>query len=884
MAAKTYVTVLMLALFAGTIQAQQVTGNLEGRILDAQGQPLAETNITVTGEDLQGTRGSTSDKRGYFRVLALPAGLYTVKITHLGYQAMTYNAVSIHMGKTTFLGKTRLQAQTIEMPAMTVSGERPQIDPASTTTGATLTAETYEVLPVERNYRSLAALLPHTVESFRGDGLNLAGATGWENKYFIDGVDVTDSYRGLGGTNLPYNFIKQIEVKTGGYEAEYRSALGGIVNAITQSGGNEFHGQAFGFFANNRFAGDPKLGAPEPSKGDFSQYDMGLGLGGPLKRDKLWFFAAYNPSFEREEVIVPGIGFFPDKRTTHIFAGKMTWRASANNTLQLNLFGDPSQHQAVGEPFDSFGTPASFLNPDPYLSEVRSGSINLSLNGNHILSNKLLLETSLSRLTQKTKDVPATERGRSEIFLADFETGTWSGGYVGTLDQLSVQSYLSLKGTLILGKHLFKAGLEYKENRLDIDIQEHLLFRVSSTRYLYIPFMQVGVVANRVPSVFVQDSWEVNERLRINAGLRWDGQFWVASNGKIAQKVLDQYQPRLGLIYQIGEIGSQKIFGSFGRFYQELLTTLLTFNFMEEYADAFIEYDRDPRPIPAGEDSSLYVFYSIRPAVKDLEGQYYDEFTLGYERLISKNFKFGLRGIYRPLRQAIQTGFDPAAYNNFYGNFGKGDLSIFPKAKRDYKALELTLEKTGGRHFNFLATYVLSRNYGNYTGFFDSNINRGVPNSLLYAVEGFKNATGLLPNDRTHVLKFSGAYRSDWGLTLGTSFLWQSGTPQNDFGGLVYASPTFLRQRGTAGRTPTVWDLNLRLGYDLKQLRHSAWKPRLLLDIFHVASQRRPVLFDELHYFTIDENGNQIDPNPLYGQATRFQPPMAVRLGFEVRF
>lgn len=100
----------------------------------------------------------------------------------------------------------------------------------------------------------------------------------------------------------------------------------------------------------------------------------------------------------------------------------------------------------------------------------------------------------------------------------------------------------------------------------------------------------------------------------------------------------------------------------------------------------------------------------------------------------------------------------------------------------------------------------------------------------------------------------------------------------------MYASPTFLRQRGTAGRTPTVWDLNLRLGYDLKQLRHSAWKPRLLLDIFHVASQRRPVLFDELHYFTIDENGNQIDPNPLYGQATRFQPPMAVRLGFEVRF
>jgi len=102
-------------------------------------------------------------------------------------------------------------------------------------------------------------------------------------------------------------------------------------------------------------------------------------------------------------------------------------------------------------------------------------------------------------LTQKKKDVPATERGRNEIFFADFETGTWSGGYVGTFDQLSVQSYLSLKGTLILGKHLFKTGLEYKENRLDIDTREDLLFRFGPTTYAYIPFVKIGTVANRVP-------------------------------------------------------------------------------------------------------------------------------------------------------------------------------------------------------------------------------------------------------------------------------------------------------------------------------------------------------------------------------------------------
>jgi hypothetical protein len=122
-------------------------------------------------------------------------------------------------------------------------------------------------------------------------------------------------------------------------------------------------------------------------------------------------------------------------------------------------------------------------------------------------------------------------------------------------------------------------------------------------------------------------------------------------------------------------------------------------------------------------------------------------------------------------------------------------------------------------------------------------------------------------------------------LVLGASFLWQSGTPLNEFGGHPTGfSYVFLRQRGTAGRTPSVWDLNLRLSYDLKQLRHSAWKPRLILDVFHVASQRQPALFDEFHYFNVDENGNQINSNPLYGQATRFQPPMAVRLGLEIGF
>lgn len=708
-----------------------------------------------------------------------------------------------------------------------------------------------------------------------------------ENKYYIDGTDVTDPWRGITGTNLPYNFIRQIEVKTGGYEAEYRSALGGVVNAITHSGGNEFHGQVFGFFANNRFAGEPRLGALEPNQGGFAQYDVGLSLGGPVIRDKLWFFTAYNPTFEREEVEIPGAGLYDDHSTTHIFAGKLSWRASERNNLFLTVLGDPQKRRAIGETYARFGTPAAFANPDPYLAELGFGGVNLSLAGSHILNDRFLLETALSRVTRQDQYLPATARGRNELNFIDHETGIWSGSYPSRVDDHSVQFSAAIKGTLIWGTHTFKTGLEYKDNRLDHDLRAEALLRFAPTSYLHFILSQKGILHNRTPSVFVQDSWQMSNRLRMNIGLRWDGQFLVGSNGKVVQTITDQYQPRVGFVHQIGEAGSQKIFGSFGRFHQELLLFLSTFYHIEGSFIHYINFDHDPRTNPAGGDS-ISIIAKIQPGIKNLQGQHYDEFTLGYEKLIGENLKMGLRGIYRPLRQAIEDGFVSDLGDYYYGNPGKGRLSKHPKATREYKALELILEKFGANQkFNFLSSYVFSRSHGNYPGFFYTDNHGAFPNASGFFdfPELLMNATGLLPNDRTHVFKFSGSYRWDFGLTVGTSFLWQRGTPLSEFGGSRFPPyPSFVQQRGAAGRTPAILDLNLRLVYDLAKLSRASWQARMILDVFHVASQRQPVDFEQLHYFNIDENGNQINPNPLYGRAIRYQPPMAVRLGLEVGF
>ena len=177
---------LVLALAVGTARSQEVTGNLEGRVLNAQGEALPGVNITIRGPSLQGMRGATSDAQGYFRILALPVGSYTVKISHTAHQGVTYENVSVRLGKTTTLGEVRLRARTVEMPEIVVSGERPLIDPTSTTAGTNLESSTYETLPVDRNFRSIVSLVPQANTSYLGDEVNLPAQSAGHHKEWIE--------------------------------------------------------------------------------------------------------------------------------------------------------------------------------------------------------------------------------------------------------------------------------------------------------------------------------------------------------------------------------------------------------------------------------------------------------------------------------------------------------------------------------------------------------------------------------------------------------------------------------------------------------------------------------------------------------------------------
>lgn len=875
------IAILALLSLSQVVHAQETTGRIEGRILDAASAPVPFVNITVSSPSLQGQRGTQTDESGGFRLLALPVGEYSVRLSHLSYEPDTIRHVQVALGQATNLGVLRFQERVYLMNEVVVSGRSALLDTRSTLLGDNLSARDYEALPVDRDYKSVARLAPHATSSGLGDPVNFAGATGLENRYFVDGMDVTDPFRTATGTRLPYNFIEEVQVRIGGYEAEYRSSLGGTVNAVTYSGGNQMTGQVFGFYTGNGFSATPRSVPGNTQAGQaYALYDFGFGLGGPIRSDRLWYYAAYNPSVSSEDVNIPGWGTYRDHATTHSFAGKLTWRADDANTFTLTALGDPVSGRQVNPP------PVAPAAVDPFLFDIRQGGESVMLEGRHLLGPNLLLQSSLSRLWRTEKSNPATTVGRTQPYFSD-SAGVVSGGGARNNDE-SVVNQVALHATWTGQNQEVKAGLEYRDNRLDFDSGSDIVIQSSSILYYRQVSSFLGHVGARQPSFFLQHTWRPTERLTVNDGLRWDGQYWISSADQVAQTILDQWQPRVGLTYQPGRAGTQKIYASFGRFYQDITTSPLFWYYNKGSRYFSGNYDHDPRLDPAGADTLALLSGAIQPRLQGLQGQYFDEFTLGYERHVARQTRLAMRCVQRILRQGIEDGFDLNTGEVGLANPGIGALRTFPPMTRRYTALEISLQGQSGGDLSYLASYVLSRNFGDHEGLFDSRLNNPFPNAtgLYDVIYQTTHASGHLPNDRTHEFKLAGSYRIGYGLTVGAVGEVASGTPVSEFGGTPIGSPyfAFIGPRGSHGRTPAVWNLDLRIGYQPRLAIAGRAHTRVTLDLLHVASQRKAIRYDEVHYRALDGGGGELDPNPNWRMPIAFQPPMAVRLGVEAGF
>ena len=866
---KIYLISVFIFLSLVTIQAQNITGNLEGYIVDSSGVPLEGVNILLESESLQGNRGTITNEIGYFQVLNLPSGSYKVKFSFIGYRKIILEHVQISLGKTNNLGQILMSQRTYNLHEVVISDKKIIIDPVSTTYGGNINSSYIENLPVGRSYKDVVILLPQVNVSYFGDAANFAGSRGGENKYFVDGVEVTDPLFQGKATDLPYNFIREVEVKTGGYTVDSRSSTGGLINVITKSGSNQFHGSAFGFYTSNQLSNNDKLSSL--GQGDFSNYDMGFGLGGPIILDKLWLYAAYNPTFYRTDVEIPGHGNYVDHTLTHKFAFKLNWQALNKLNVNFTVNGDPIQRDQVISPDLS----VNYANPDALLNKITEGSVNYSLNGTYIVNNKVLLQCLIAKVDRYAHTVPATERGY-EIYYQDYINNIISGGTGrNNWDAFRSSSFAKISTSIILNQHTISAGIDYKYNNIDITNEYHHLYSFlidSGEVMFYEDFGNwYGNVQSRIPAVFAQDNWRILDRLNVTVGLRWEDHNVIDGNGDKIQKISVPLQPHIGFVFLLDENNRQRIFGSFRRFVQEYAQLATNFNL--GYDQGFL-YDHDPRLDNTGGEIVTNIQHPIKPLQKEISAQYSDEFSLGYECVIGWNIKASVQVVYKSLGEAIEDTYLKEEQRYEVGNPGRDLLSAFPRARHDYKALVLSIERTGDEYFNFLASYVLSRNYGNYeyglnrTAMFDN-----VATSRV-------NVMGLLSNDRIHVFKFSGYYSFPFGFTTGISFIAQSGTPLSEIASGVNNNEgiKFLEPRGSLGRTPAIWDLNARLTYNINFI--SDWHSKLILDIFHIGSPQKAVDFDQVRFKNLDET----DPNANYGRITSYQPSMSVRLGMEVSF
>ena len=844
------------------INAQDITGNIEGRIVDTSDAPLFEVNISLQSKNLQGIRGSATDEKGYFQVFSLPLGSYKVKISSIGYQSIILEDVQVVLGKTNNLGFIRLKPQTVNLNEIVISGKKPLIDPVSTTYGGNINSSYFEKLPVGRSYKDMANILPQVNDR------NFAGSTSGENKYFIDGVEVTDPLFQGKATDLPYNFIQEVEVKTGGYTVDTRSATGGLFNVITNSGSNEFHGSVFGFYTSNKLSNNSKFSSV--GQGDFSDYDAGFGLGGPIILNKLWFYAAYNPTFNRKNVEIPANSIYVDQTITNKFAFKLNWRALNNLKVNFTVNGDPIQRDQVTSP----DLTVNYANPDNLLNKITEGSVNYSLNSTYTVSDKILLQGLVAKVDRYAHTVPATERGRNEILFWDDQTRTLSGGnHQKNWDTFRSSTYAKLSATLLWDQQTINAGIDYKYNNFNIKAEFYAVSRYEDTITVYTDYYNnwYGEVQSHIPAIFLQDNWRIWERLTLTAGLRWEHQNVIDALGDEVQAISVPLLPHVGIVFVPGETNSQRIFASFRRLSLEYapLATNLNSGF-----ERSMYYFHDPRVDNSGGTIYYEIQHPIIPLQYDLLGQYIDEFSLGYERILNWNIKASIQGVYRSVSGAIDDSYISEVDRYEVGNPGIGLLSALPKARRDYKALVFSIERMGHKYFNFLASYVLSRDYGNY----EYNLNRSV--SFDNISTSRINTTGLLSNDRTHVFKFSGYYNFPFGLTTGITFIAESGTPLSEFAvsGDQVPGIKFLEPRGSIGRTPAIWDLNARIIYNLNFI--SSWYSKLILDVFHIGTPQKATDINQVRYWNFEET----DSNLNYGQATGYQPSMSVRLGMEVSF
>ena len=280
--------------------AQLGAAQLVGQVVDASTKkPVADVVVTATSPQLQGEQVVVTDASGNYRIPQLSLGTYTLRFEKESYRPYSRAGIELRAESTIRLN-VELLPETAGSEEIVVVGKPPTVDVGSTTTGAQVSTEFIQSIPVTRGARTfdqVALVAPGVQTDF--NGIAISGATSPENSYMVDGLSTNNVFNGLNGSGVNVEFIDQINIVTGGFMPEYGKTTGGAVAAFTKSGGNEFHGSVFGTWTPG---GLGQTGATIHTNGAtydsntklYNRWDVGATLGGYIIKDKLWFFAGFD--------------------------------------------------------------------------------------------------------------------------------------------------------------------------------------------------------------------------------------------------------------------------------------------------------------------------------------------------------------------------------------------------------------------------------------------------------------------------------------------------------------------------------------------------------------------------------------------------------------
>ncbi len=314
--------VLIALLLLPSAFAQETTAGFHGTIKDPSGAVITNANVEISSPAMIGTRATVTGATGQYRFAALPPGEYTMTVTATGFRTYKQTAINLAAGRLPLIDvqlQVGVVAETVE-----VTSEAVMLDSTQSKVAVTVPQYLLQIIPKGRSFQSLIPFAPGARQEpmqsggDRTNGFQIDGASDSENVYLIDGVNTTQIQNGGVGKNFQMDFVQEIQIKSSSFEAEHGGALGGVINAVSKSGSNDWHGEIFTYLnsnslnANNGDRGlriNPTLtqlntanrldGTPEyymAAKDQANTLEPGYQIGGPLLKDKLWLFSSYIPS------------------------------------------------------------------------------------------------------------------------------------------------------------------------------------------------------------------------------------------------------------------------------------------------------------------------------------------------------------------------------------------------------------------------------------------------------------------------------------------------------------------------------------------------------------------------------------------------------------